>query len=322
MDNWLREHIVCPRDNCELTEMGEELVCSQGHVYPLRDGIPIMLVAEAPPTHGSCITSINGSQAYDKTVGKVDQNSEIATIDPFVQRMVGATCGKLYRPVIGNLTSYPIPDLPLGNADGALFLDIGCGWGRWCLSASEKGYRSIGIDTSLESVLAAKRVSEQMGQNIEYLVADCRYLPFRTESFDLIFSFSVLHHFSKENAISTLMEIDRTLISGGVSLVQMSNVFGLHNIFNQIIHASNKSIFAVRYWTPRELKRSFEILIGPTSVFAQGFFTTNAQMRDIELLPLKYRWVVRISDFLSSLSNRFRPLVVLADSLYIKSVKL
>lgn len=50
IDPTLAEVLVCPVDKAELSEDGEaeRLDCSEcGRRYPVRDGIPIMLVEEA-----------------------------------------------------------------------------------------------------------------------------------------------------------------------------------------------------------------------------------------------------------------------------------
>ena len=44
--------LACPVDHAPVTDEGTHLVCSEcGRRYPVRDGIPVMLVdeAEAPP---------------------------------------------------------------------------------------------------------------------------------------------------------------------------------------------------------------------------------------------------------------------------------
>jgi len=44
----LRELIVCPSCHASFDEVGEELVCTGcGLAYPVRDGIPVLLVDEA-----------------------------------------------------------------------------------------------------------------------------------------------------------------------------------------------------------------------------------------------------------------------------------
>ncbi|HET7076431.1 MAG TPA: Trm112 family protein [Chloroflexia bacterium] len=47
----LLDILVCPVDHAKVTLEGEELVCAEcGRAYPVRDGIPVMLVEEARQT--------------------------------------------------------------------------------------------------------------------------------------------------------------------------------------------------------------------------------------------------------------------------------
>ena len=70
-----------------------------------------------------------------------------------------------------------------------------------------------------------------------------------------------------------------------------------------------------------ELSAAFSADIGPSQVTVDGFFTLNPQMEDLRFLPRKYRAVVRISDGLRQLSSWFRPLLYLADSLYVDATR-
>ena len=53
IDPKLLEILACPVCKIEVKLEGDRLVCIQcGRRYPIRDGIPVMLVEEAgPPTH-------------------------------------------------------------------------------------------------------------------------------------------------------------------------------------------------------------------------------------------------------------------------------
>jgi ubiquinone/menaquinone biosynthesis C-methylase UbiE len=60
-----------------------------------------------------------------------------------------------------------------------------------------------------------------LGLDAEFIVGDARYLPFPSKSFDRVFSYSVLQHFSYTDASASVVEIGRVLKSGGESLIQM-----------------------------------------------------------------------------------------------------
>jgi SAM-dependent methyltransferase len=302
--------IACPRDRTDLERHGDELTCASGHRYPCVDGIPVLLVEGVEPTHAACVKSPRRSRVRPEAA---------AEIDPYVSRAVEKTCGGLYRPLVGRLASYPIPEVPLPPGDGARLLDVGCNWGRWSLGAARKGYAVVGIDPALDAVGAARRVAAQLGEDVEYVVADARHLPFPDASFDVVFSYSVLQHFSRPDVLRSIAETRRVLRPGGRALVQMANAFGPRNLYLQLRRRRFRepsSLFDVRYWTPRELLDAFAA-IGPASLTADGFFALNAQAADLPLLPRRHRAVVRASELL----RRVPALRTVADSVWVEAVR-
>ena len=168
--------------------------------------------------------------------------------------------------------------------------------------------------------MAARRVSKQLGVSAYFLVADARRLPFAANCADVIFSYSVLQHFDKNDVRQTLQEIARILKPAGTSLIQMPNMLGLHNLLHQLRRKFRRARdFEVRYWTPGELKKVFNSHIGPTSLLADGYFCLNPQPTDLDILPFEYGLVVKASDVLRRLSLRWAWMVYGADSLYVKS---
>lgn len=315
----LLEVLVCPRDKQALRQEGARLICSQGHAYAIVDGVPILLVSEAEQTH------IEGTRALAVADGRDAsplRKFDLAPneIDPFVRNAIGATNGGLYEHLVGKLTKYPIPHLRLPAGEGKLFLEIGCNWGRWCIAAARQGYRPIGIDPSLKSIRAANRVVRQLGIDAAYVVADGRFLPFREESFDQAFSYSVLQHLSKENALSTLSEIRRVLRVGAGALVQMPNVFGIRCLYHEVRRGFREARdFEVRYWRPDELRAAFTEKIGPSELTVDGYFSLNVQPTDVHLMLARYRPLVHASERLRRMSEKVPILVNIADSLYVSA---
>jgi SAM-dependent methyltransferase len=320
LDARLAELLVCPRDHSDLHEEADELVCAEGHRYACPDGIPVLLLDDVAQTHGIIGRSLK--EAREPVPAEPEFTGD--GIDPSVSAAVSATCGTYYRHLVGKLPSYPIPELRLPAGEGRLFLEIGCHWGRWCVAAARKGYEAIGIDPSLEGVRAARKVARQLGVEARFVVADGRHLPFRPETFDVAFSYSVLQHFERSDVLETLDEIRRVLRAGGLSYVQMPTVFGLRNLYVQARRRKLRepvSQFDVRYWTPHELSRDFGSRVGPTRLEVDGFFSLNAQHSDLDLMPRRFRAAIRTSDALRAVAERVPPLRLAADSLYVRSTR-
>ena len=53
IDPWLLERLVCPASRTPLRLEGDELVSDEaGLAYPIRDGVPVLLVEEARQLNG------------------------------------------------------------------------------------------------------------------------------------------------------------------------------------------------------------------------------------------------------------------------------
>jgi ubiquinone/menaquinone biosynthesis C-methylase UbiE/uncharacterized protein YbaR (Trm112 family) len=320
MNEWLRSQLVCPRDKQTLESDADELVCSAGHRYPVYDDIPIMLVDDADTTHDYI------KRTLDKVAGKnveerQSSNGASNGIDEFVQAEIPYTSGNLYLSVQNRLTRYPIPDTRLKKGNGEHLLDIGCNWGRWSVAAAKKGYQPIGIDPSLEAVLAARRVSKKLDADTNFVVGDARFLPFATDAFDAVFSYGVFQHFSKENTRTSLDEAHRVLKNDGYLLVQMPNKYGIRQYQQHRRRGFTEGEgFEVRYWTPTELMETFETKFGPTKMTTDCYFGLGIQASDVDLLPLHYKMVVHSSEILRKISGIVSPLTKVADSVYLESV--
>lgn len=318
LDPWFLGKLACPWDRRALTLEGSRLVCSCGKSFSVVRGVPVLLRDDVEHTHPSALRSLERARE-----GSVEGREPAAEgIDPFVQEIIAATNGVMYVPLVGKLRSYPIPTLRLPPRNGGLFLDIGCNWGRWCVAASRLGYTAVGVDPSLDALLAASRVAQQLGVSSRFVVGDARHLPFVAGTFDQAFSYSVLQHLSKEHVRAALAQISEVLRPNGGCLVQMPNVFGMRNLYNQARRGfRGTKDFDVRYWTPQELRETFGSLIGPTELAIDGFFSLNPQPAEAHLLPRRFRAVVRVSETLRAAGARAPGLLHLADSVYASARK-
>ena len=308
------ELLACPRDRTRLEAQGEKLACAEGHEYPYVDAIPVLVVDdEITPTQPGYWAS---PEQIEKARREQPPPVEGDAVDPYVAEIVIGTHGNLYRRLAEGMPRYPIPDFPLPPGNGELLLDIGCNWGRWSIAAARAGYRVVGIDPSFEAIVAANRIKRQLRvESVDYVVADGRVLPFADGTFDVVFSYGVLQHFSKADVARSVEDIARVVKPTGYTWVQMPNAFGVRNLYQLARRRFHEGRhFEVRYWRPGELRRVFG-RIGSSELSTDGFFTLNPQKRDLDLLPPKFRALVRVSEAM----KRARVPTALADSVNIRS---
>lgn len=327
--------LACPYDGLSLQQEEAWVGCPHGHRFPVVENVPVMLRDDVLQTNGIASQSLqlarlhaemrNQDTLFTDTLGLSEDERRrvragIATeregVDPVISYLVGATNGILYRHLIGSLSDYPIPNLPLPAANGERLLDIGCSWGRWSIAAARKGYSPIGLDPSLGAVLAAKRLSERLGVSFVGVVGDARYLPFQTAAFDMTYSYSVLQHFSKSDARLALCEARRTLRNGGGFSFQMASSWGLRSFQHQAMRRFREPVsFEVRYWSPPELKQTFRKIFGDVRLSVDCYFGLGLQASDLNIMPRGKRVAIYGSELLKGIAGRVPLLAYAADSL-------
>lgn len=339
LDSWFTDNLACPIDHSSLRAEDDQLVCARSHRFPVVDGVPVMLRTDVASTIGLAESSLQRARgenidrrapelyleslgiSEDEKKGVIELSGKPGAIDPVVAYLVAATNGLMYKHLIGRLTSYPIPALDLPEGRGRRLVDIGCSWGRWSIGAHRLGYEVLGVDPSLGAVMAARRVARQLGVPNRYVVADGRYLPLAANAIDVTYSYSVLQHFSFADASLAIAEMGRVLKPGGLARVQMPTRFGVRCIYHQARRAFREARgFEVRYWSLGALADTFGH-IGPTRFDVDGYFGIGLQKSDEALMTPSLRRVLHASERLKSISRLFRPLIGVADSVFVQSIK-
>jgi ubiquinone/menaquinone biosynthesis C-methylase UbiE len=111
----------------------------------------------------------------------------------------------------------------LGVGPGDWLLDAGCGGGRHCIGAVERGAHVVGLDLDLEGLRLARagiqNQNETTGQKARggVLKADVFTLPFGPAAFDRIICAEVMEHVHDYGAV--LRELTRVLRPGGTMAV-------------------------------------------------------------------------------------------------------
>lgn len=239
----------------------------------------------------------------------------------YVEKYIKATSGYLYK--IKNLKDYPIPKTEIDDTylKDKNLLDIGCGWGRWTFSFSKKTNLSVGIDVSLNALISANNVAEELNLNCLFLYADSRNLPFKDNTFDNVFSYSVLQHLSSFNLYRTLKSSQRVLKNGGFAKFQLMNIFALRNLYIQIKRGFRKPIdFEVRYHNISRLSKVFNKIFKEVQISNCSFFT-QARIEDYSYLVFFGKIIIIFSYIFNKLGKYFSFMSRISENFYVSCKK-
>jgi len=342
MESYPHNMMICPRTREPLSTSDGWLSSPGGARYPCVDGIPVLLDEDSRATIGIAeqslrvardiaATGIPRDGLYLETIGlspadregvRRDWEAGMREVDPAASHLVAAAGGFMYKHMQGRLSRYPIPVFPADIVPGARVLDVGCNWGRWSLAAAQLGGDVTGIDPSLGAVAAMKRVATQLNLRVSGVVGDARRLPFPDNSFDVVYSYSVIQHFSKDDARDAFAEMARVLRPGGTFLVQMPLKTGVRCLQHQLARGFREpKDFEVRYWSIGELRRTVTPLVSSPRFFVDCFFGIGIRPEDAGLMPGYLKIVIGASEALRMASRWLKPLVHVADSVFVAAEK-
>ena len=104
-------------------------------------------------------------------------------------------------------------------SSGLRVLEIGVGMGADYEQWRKAGAVATGIDLSTASLDQARRRCELSGLNPDLYEADAEHLPFPDESFDVVYSYGVMHH--SPSTEQCLQEAWRVLKPGGQARIML-----------------------------------------------------------------------------------------------------
>jgi len=105
---------------------------------------------------------------------------------------------------------------------GKTLLEVGVGAGTDFINWVRHGAIATGVDLTEEGVRLTRERLELEGLRAEVRVGDAEQLPFDDESFDLVYSYGVLHHSPDTRA--AIAEVRRVLRPGGSALIMIYHV--------------------------------------------------------------------------------------------------
>lgn len=110
-------------------------------------------------------------------------------------------------------------------------LEVGCSMGNDTFELAKRGFQVSGIDITEKAIelIQARFALYQMSG--DFRVADAEKLPFEDNTFDVVYSFGVLHH--TPDTAGAIQEIRRVLKPNGKASIMLYNQFSL----NWVAHA-------------------------------------------------------------------------------------
>ncbi|MEW6125510.1 MAG: class I SAM-dependent methyltransferase [Acidobacteriota bacterium] len=102
---------------------------------------------------------------------------------------------------------------------GKKLLEVGCGTGTDLLQFARGGAITTGVDLTPRSIEIAQKRFAVYGAQGEFLLSDAENLEFSDASFDVVYSFGVIHH--TPDTEKAAREIHRVLKPGGQAIVMI-----------------------------------------------------------------------------------------------------
>ena len=135
--------------------------------------------------------------------------------------------------------------------DGKQLLEVGCGMGTDLLQFAAGGALCTGVDLTPRSIELSRLHFALYERHAEFLLADGERLPFKDESFDVVYSNGVLHH--TPDTEQGVREIHRVLRPGGTARVMLYHRNSLHYWGAIIFNRGILSGHFLRGHTPEEI---------------------------------------------------------------------
>lgn len=113
-----------------------------------------------------------------------------------------------------------------------LVLEVGAGSGKDCIALNKLGATCITLDYSRNALMWAKYFSQRDNYSIGRVLANGFFLPFKSESFDIVFSVGVIEHF--KDPIPFIREQLRVVRQGSFLLIDVPQKYNMYTVVKKI----------------------------------------------------------------------------------------
>lgn len=129
-------------------------------------------------------------------------------------------------------------------------LDVGCGTGRLVKFLNQKGFKTQGCEPAKEALKIAQNINK-----VKLIKkASATALPYKTESFELITSISVIEHLTKKEARKFIKEAKRVLKQHGFIFIITPNFSSPFKYLRGNNWFAYKDPSHINFFTPKSIK--------------------------------------------------------------------
>lgn len=140
-------------------------------------------------------------------------------------------------------THYHLPELfDSLYGQGRKLLEIGCGIGVDSIQLARRGFDVTAVDLTDNAVEIAKVHAGRRKVSVDFRLGNAEGLDFPDQSFDVVYSFGVLHH--TPDIERSVAEVHRVLRPGGTAYVMLYHSTSLVNLIHRL--------FRLPYESPRD----------------------------------------------------------------------
>jgi len=144
---------------------------------------------------------------------------------------------------------------------GKKILEVGAGTGRDSFPLVERGAEVFQLDYSINSLMIMKKMAGEEKIEVAIVGGDTFCLPFRDETFDIVFHQGLLEHFRPQQAEALLRENIRVTKKDGLLLVDVPQRYHIYTVIKHFLIAINKWFAGwEREFSVGELRREMERL--------------------------------------------------------------
>jgi SAM-dependent methyltransferase len=153
----------------------------------------------------------------------------------------------------------------------SLVLEVGFGSGRILTRiARERNCRCVGVDVADGAFPSVSFFSQQQGVTVDAMKGDGFSLPFKDNSFDVVYSEGVIEHFPIGLAADMVSEHARVCRQGGQVIVSVPNKFAFFHSLTKLLLGQRFLFYPENSLSTFELSR-FVARAGMTLAVRDGF---------------------------------------------------